>query len=238
MLRICKDCGKTFEGNHQAIRCPDCLNRFKHMTMRPRTCRTCHCTFLGGPRAWYCTNCRAERQREADRKYRKHGANRHIGDTDICVRCGKLYVINGSNQRYCPDCAKEAVREVANKQSIKWNHANYPADKRRAVRYASALFLICAVCGRSFQPDPKHANSVACSDACREEYSRRLSSQYGQNNKTVLREKKREYLHKKIEAMTPEEYQAYRDKVNARARENYRKRKEKQTQGDKTKTSD
>ena len=40
----------------------------------------------------------------------------------------------------------------------------------------------------------------------------------------------RERIAAKVAAMTPEEYKAYRAAINARARENYQKRKEKENE--------
>ena len=35
----------------------------------PRTCRQCGRTFWGGPRAWYCPECRKERQAAQQQAY-------------------------------------------------------------------------------------------------------------------------------------------------------------------------
>ena len=142
MKRVCQVCGKTFEGEHYALKCPDCVQAERKTTLRPRTCRSCGATFTGGPRAWYRPTCRAERQREQQRKRRAQGgALRPLGSTDTCVICGKSYVVNSARQKYCPDCAHDAVRAVDREQSKAWNAANMTPEGRREARQSAAADL-------------------------------------------------------------------------------------------------
>ena len=112
------------------------------VVVKPRICRQCGAVFDGGPRAWYCPSCRRERAKESNRRKRAKGrkADRPIGSTDNCVRCGKEYVVRSSRQKYCPDCAYEGVREADRPMSRAWNQAHkdtyYPAKnaKRNAER--------------------------------------------------------------------------------------------------------
>jgi predicted Zn-ribbon and HTH transcriptional regulator len=112
------------------------------VVVKPRTCRECGAVFDGGPRAWYCPACRLARQREADARRRAKGrkADRPLGSTDKCVVCGKEYVVNSARQKYCPECAYDAVREVDRPASRAWNREHkdtyYPAknEKRRKER--------------------------------------------------------------------------------------------------------
>ena len=112
------------------------------VVVKDRTCRQCGAVFPGGPRAWYCPDCRAGRQREHSRRYKAKGPDRPLGSTDTCVVCGKTYTVNSSRQKYCPDCAYEAVRAVDRPASIAWNQAHkdtyYPDRnaKRNAQRAA------------------------------------------------------------------------------------------------------
>lgn len=94
--------------------------------VKDRICRACGATFLGGPRAWYCPVCRQERGKEAAKRFRQKGrvADRPLGSTDKCVRCGKEYVVNSARQKYCPDCAYDAVREVDRIASKAWNQSH------------------------------------------------------------------------------------------------------------------
>lgn len=113
--------------------------------VRDRTCRQCGKVFPGGPRAWYCPACRQVRRKEANARYQAKGrkADRPIGSTDKCVRCGKAYNVNSARQRYCPDCAYEGTREADRPASKAWNQAHkatyYPQRnaKRRAARAAA-----------------------------------------------------------------------------------------------------
>lgn len=66
--------------------------------------------------------------------------DRPLGSTDKCIRCGKEYTVDSARQKYCPDCAYEAVRAVDRPASRAWNQANketyYPSrnEKRRKER--------------------------------------------------------------------------------------------------------
>ena len=110
------------------------------VVVKDRVCRQCGAVFRGGPRAWYCPSCREERQRESSRRYKAKGPDRPLGSTDYCAVCGKPYIVNSARQRYCADCAYEAVRAVDRPASRAWNQAHkdtyYPAKnaKRNAER--------------------------------------------------------------------------------------------------------
>lgn len=98
----------------------------------PRTCRQCGAVFDGGPRAWYCPACRIERKKESKSRMRKKGkADRPLGSVDQCTVCGKDYIVKSARQKYCPDCAYEAVRAADRPMSKKWNQEHketyYPA---------------------------------------------------------------------------------------------------------------
>lgn len=118
------------------------------VVFKERTCRQCGRSFLGGPRAWHCPECREARKLESYKKYAKKGrkADRPLGSIDKCVICGKEYVVNSARQKYCPDCAYDAVREVDRPMSKVWNAEHkdtyYPKknEKRRKKRY-------CVICG-------------------------------------------------------------------------------------------
>lgn len=113
------------------------------VVVKDRVCRQCGAVFPGGPRAWYCPSCRRERQREASRRHKANGTSRALGSTDLCMVCGKPYTVNSGQQKYCPDCAYDAVRAVDRQASRAWNHAHkdtyYPTKnaKRKAERAAN-----------------------------------------------------------------------------------------------------
>lgn len=162
----CRKCGKIVEAEGAQALCPSCREEARHKSsIAPRTCRACGIVFPGGPRAWYCPDCRLERRREADKKSKQRkaaGRARSIGSTDLCEICGKPYTVNGSLQRYCPNCAKAATDAVARQQKRDYaasHRAEYAARKADYTRSRR----VCAVCGSSFYaPTPR----VTCPGRC------------------------------------------------------------------------
>lgn len=171
---ICKKCGKIYlTDNPDSWYCPDCADESKHNVMRRKVCATCGVEFMGYPRSKYCQECRIEAQREADRRHKRNGTARPIGSVDICENCGKQYIVNGSRQRYCPDCAKEVVGEKVKQMKRQWAEglrdtiAEQKAEKRKDRR-------VCVICGRfisSLKP------TVTCSPECAKEYKRRKQAE-------------------------------------------------------------
>lgn len=194
------------------------------VVVKDRTCRQCGAVFKGGPRAWYCPNCRAERRRESAKKFHQTGPARPLGSIDLCVVCGKPYIVNAARQKYCRDCAPDAVKVIDNAQSRAWNAENATPEYRRALRDKKLVPRICAVCGKEYIP---HAPSLTCSPECSKELQRRSSSQYGKDHRLEINARKAERRREKLAAMSEEERAAYREQVNAKARENYHKRKSK-----------
>ena len=113
------------------------------VVVKPRTCRECGAVFDGGPRAWYCPACRLARQREADARRRAKGrkADRPLGSTDKCTVCGKEYVVKSSRQKYCPECAYDAVREVDRPASRAWNR-----EHKDTYATLSKIFFCVQIC--------------------------------------------------------------------------------------------
>lgn len=135
-------------------------------TLAPRTCRNPECgvDFLGGPRAWYCPECRRDRQRRQSRegKRRKRaGEVRELGSEDMCEVCGGAYVVRGGNQRYCPNCAPCAIAEVDAEQGLAWYDEH--KDQANPVRNAARRITdkACPDCGQPIQ------NKRRVCDACR-----------------------------------------------------------------------
>ena len=136
--------------------------------MRPRTCKTCSCVFTGGPRAWYCPNCRAERQKMAGKQYKERaraGKTRPNGSIDLCENCGKKYIVKGGLQKYCEKCAPEMIKELDRIQGIKWYEKN--KDKINPVRNEKRQKKErkCVICGKTFEGDGTCRNT--CSETCR-----------------------------------------------------------------------
>jgi len=228
MLRICQSCGKTFEGLSTALKCPECASKAKSSTIRERTCRQCGVKFPGGPRAWYCPDCRAVRAKKQWLEYRnrrKNGTVRKIGSTDFCVICGREYRVASSSQRYCHDCAQAAVQEIDRAQALAWAAENTTPEMRRERRKAAAAEIPCAICGKLFVPS---GPSITCSPECSSELSRRNQSKYESNHRKERNAYHRAQRKKREAAMTPEELEQHRQAVRDKARENRKKRKERQ----------
>lgn len=137
--------------------------------LRERTCRSCGTVFPGGPRAWYCPKCRHERQAEACRRHKarkRYGEEtRILGGVYSCVICGQPYTLRGANQRYCPDCAPCAIKEMDAEQGLEYYRAQ--SDKINPARTAKrrAAERPCAWCGKLFSDRP---HQHYCSDECQE----------------------------------------------------------------------
>lgn len=229
MRRICKYCRTEFDGKPDANACPDCVDKRKRNVIKDRICQTCGVTFSGGPRAWYCPACREERRRQHDReaKQRKRaGMVRSIGSTAYCERCGQPYIVNGGLQRYCPDCAPDATREAANANSRAWNATHTTPEQRKIERSRHAAEIPCKVCGRMFVPS---SCALTCSPECSQELHRQNAKVFEARNRETRNAYHRKRIENRMEAMTEDERREYRAEINARARENYRKRKDKNT---------
>lgn len=181
----CVACGKVFVTNRtEQTKCDDCLSAARSTTLRIRTCRTCDTTFLGGPRARYCPVCRAERRKTQEKKYHTAGFSRHLGDIDNCAICGGEYFIRSGPQKYCPDCAPSAIREIDRAQSNLWN-AEHDYRARRREKPRSGI-KICAVCGAEMIPGtPAVTCSPACAAAHRKAAQRRADEKRRRGQKTI-----------------------------------------------------
>lgn len=176
-IRVCSRCGTPLgpEATKYTTLCPECRTQAKRESVtKSRTCRTCGGTFLGGPRAWYCPNCRIERQRETNRRHKATGSDRKLGSIQTCERCGQPYTLTSGRQRYCPDCAPEAVKEaVAPKKREQARNYDPDHSKRRA-RHAETRR--CVICGKPITGDRAKNPVNTCSEACNEQ--RRKLRQY------------------------------------------------------------
>lgn len=199
MKRICKYCGAEYSGDPGSTACPGCVAKNRINVIRDRICRACGVTFPGGPRAWYCPDCRAERRRETDRKNKqaaKLGATRKIGSTDLCVVCGKPYIVASGLQKYCPTCAPEAVKAIDRLQSIAWNRQNTTAAGRREERQSYTAAIHCRTCGKSFVPDTP---GYACSKECQIAYAKAQMAKWERQNREYRNQYRRERYRKKKE---------------------------------------
>lgn len=171
-IRICNQCGVEFQGQGEQRLCPACRrNARKATVIRPRICVSCGCTFDGGPRASYCPECRIERNKITKGEYQRRkaaGRTRPLGSVDICAVCGKEYVVNSGLQRYCPECAQEAVRQATlpQKRQRAIEHREETTARKAELKTNSA---VCAYCGKQYTP---HGPSVTCGPKCAREYKR------------------------------------------------------------------
>ena len=137
------------------------------MAIYDRVCRTCGVSFRGGPRAWYCPDCRRERERERKKRYNRGEFARHIGQKDYCLNCGEEYTIDSGMQKYCPKCQPIMHKKLDAEQSLAYYNANKeqinPARNERR-RPPEAR---CVVCGKSFK---RVGQAKTCSEECRREY--------------------------------------------------------------------
>lgn len=128
-----------------------------------RVCISCGASFEGGPRAWYCLNCRKEREKEAKAKYKerkKAGKARELGSEDLCEICGKPYTVESGQQRYCKDCAPEQYKIIDSKQSLelyqkKKDTINPIRNQKRRIAPKT-----CLICGKNFET---HTRAACCS---------------------------------------------------------------------------
>lgn len=132
-----------------------------------RICRTCGAQFSGGPRAWYCPECRRERERIRKKRYNRGEFARHIGQKDLCENCGNEYTVESGLQKYCPDCARIMHKKLDAEQSLDYYRRNKesinPArNERRRIPEAR-----CVICGKDFR---RVGQAKTCSPECQREY--------------------------------------------------------------------
>ena len=216
----CKKCGAVFETDKTgAYLCMTCSRQAKlDSVCRERTCIDCGTTFIGYPKSKRCPDCQAAVNRERERMNKRTGPKRPLGSTDHCEACGAEYVVESGLQRYCKKCARSAT--VNNIRAAKRVYqAEYLTPERLEQKAENRSYnKVCPVCGNVFEtgrPD------VYCSDECRKsvlrEADRSAPSHQPEARKAALKAK--------LDAMSEDELRAYRDAVNAKARENYAKRK-------------
>lgn len=227
MKRICKYCGKTYEGDPGSSACPECAERVKKSVVRIRVCTVCGREFPGYPSSRYCPECRAERKREQKRRYNRGSSERPLGSIDKCSVCGKDYVVKAGTQKYCPKCSHEAIREKDREKSLKWNRENTTPEQRKTERKSASAEIECVICGKRFVPTSRTA---VCSDDCRKQLIKQRQAEYERKSREYRNQYHKDRIKVKEAAMSPEEYRAYREKINKRWRENEKKRKLRQNE--------
>ncbi len=102
--------------------------------MKIFTCKMCGKEFESeANHAYYCTDCRAERQRDRSRAYNAKKKNNektnNIGSSAICEKCGKEYVRAGGNQRVCENCRLSVRKKNNQKPHDEYVSRNYDVIK-------------------------------------------------------------------------------------------------------------
>ena len=163
-VRYCKRCGAQFKSdNPYTCLCADCRKKSKQdSVIRSRTCRQCGREFAGGPRAWYCPECREIRRKEAAARLAKNGTNRPLGSMDHCEICGGEYIVNSGRQRYCKDCAAEAIRQTVNPHKAEYAKENMLRLKGQQKELRKDR-TVCLICGAVFTASTP---TVTCSESC------------------------------------------------------------------------
>lgn len=188
-----------------------------------RVCEECGREFFGHIRNKRCPECQEAQDRKNRAEYRERkraGRVRAIGSTDYCVSCGKHYTVEGGLQKYCPDCKAEELR-----QNIRRNRRDYMAaqrqdpEKNEVIKARKRCFPANKICRQCGKPFSALGAAQFCSDACREAYQKEYMRSYDAAHRETRAARRKE----RQKMLTREE----RDEINRRARENYRKRKEK-----------
>ena len=162
--RYCKRCGAQFQSDKpDTCLCPVCRKNAKQdSVVRSRVCRLCGKTFPGGPRAWYCPECREIRRKESAARCAKTGTIRPLGSIDRCEICGGEYIVNSARQRYCKDCAAEAIRQNVIPHKAEYAKENMTRLKEQQKELRKDR-TVCLICGAVFTASTA---TVTCSDAC------------------------------------------------------------------------
>lgn len=192
-LHKCKRCGKIYEttGAGSAY-CPECIAELRRAgVLRERICTVCGTHYQGYPRSKYCPDCRAEVLKQQAAARRAVGkSKRPIGSTDICVACGKPYIVAGGNQRYCPECAKIVVSDNvrAQKRAYSAAHKEQVNPARNEKRKNGK---VCVICGAPiFEPSPTNTCSKECAEKLKKLYSQKSEAKRAgtRKRKTLIKE--------------------------------------------------
>ena len=163
-LRACQECGKPFYGACDCYYCEDCAKLKKvESVIKIRKCIDCGIEFYGGPKSKRCNNCRIEARRKRDREHKKRGTARPLGSIDKCQRCGAEYEVKSGLQKYCNDCARDALLDWQKGHKKGYNKKSGQDVKKYQRRKSQNK--ICVYCEKSFKTG---TSSNLCSDYCRQ----------------------------------------------------------------------
>lgn len=240
MEKCCAVCGAPLPPRRRKYCSDACCNAAQHklptansgkprkLPFREITCIDCGVKVVRPVKCKRCQACQDAKDRANAAIYaarRRAGKTRKMGSIDLCKSCGKPYVVTGSLQRYCKACAETAVHENI-KAATRALGEKYRADpeKREQITQGKRRVpakKVCAYCKNEFMGT---WSGIYCSESCRKEAHRAYYKEYGAKHAEKRREQQRERSRKR----TPEQ----REAINARARANYAKRKEKKGETD------
>lgn len=109
LLRICKECGKSFPGGPRAWYCPDCRRE------------------------------RKRKHDKEFKERKRSGKVIPNGSVIKCEICGKEIIKNGGLQRFCDECAAKHLKEIDNEQSLRWKKENPDKIKESKKNYSVRL---------------------------------------------------------------------------------------------------
>ena len=170
-----------------------------------------------------CPSCQEEaNKRNAAKSVARQAAGtaRRIGAEYTCERCGRKYVLRGTGQKFCEECAPFAAVETERRRSIKYRseHRQEINDRKRKGPFEK----VCVVCGKTFIA--KNSVTLTCSPECRDIRSKDSLKALNERPKEIRNAEQRRRIREMKEEMSPQEYAEYRKKLNASGRECYHRR--------------
>lgn len=120
--------------------------------MKKFVCQMCGSEFESAAnRASYCPECRKQRQRDSTKRYvnklKNNETVRRIGEPQICIECGKPYILHSGSQKVCDACRKKHETKMKIKPNSEHRAKTYDScivyvkkggEKERLIKYAKA----------------------------------------------------------------------------------------------------
>ena len=154
----------------------------KEKLYREKACIDCGLVVRMHIRSKRCRACQDaadNRNEQAYRKARAAGNIRPIGSVDLCQKCGMEYTVCSGAQRYCPDCAGDAVAENVRAlargryaKAYATPEAKEARQEKRRTDWQGVRY--CLECGAAFTP--AHPRQVCCSNGCREQRRKAITA--------------------------------------------------------------
>lgn len=129
-----------------------------------KQCKSCGVAIPGLRNQQYCASCRAERKRDQNRRHKSVGPARPLGSSDQCARCGNTYTVVGGNQKYCPDCTRDAYLDVDRQGGMQY-YASNKDTINPARKLSRRKVYVCAWCGKEYAAEGTRQKT--CSSECK-----------------------------------------------------------------------